>query len=612
MSIRFKCPHCQKPLAVKDHLAGKKAACPVCKKAIIIPAPVTAAPATPAAAPEMPAADVEDLAAAALNDAPAETKPPEDEAKTVDFNCPFCDEDLPFADAGKQTPCPSCGRIIKVPVPKVDKPKDWRDLAKKGPAAALVNLPDQLDDAWGTETKTKVSRGALEEAGVLVEKPPEPAGLGVWIKRGFYVLAIGGLLTWGFFAANRQRSAKQEKDAIAFAMTYVEPKAEGPAAPKSKLSPVQTAELQRGIGELWLPKEEGGRRNALDYLGKAREASKDTKETSDIDHDLLLADVCLSFVRLGGSEEEFVDGKRYHWQEEVQEEIIRTLDVMRTEEGKLHALRLIATRLLDKSQPEVALGVAGNQSNAAALRGSRGSLLSSQQVAILIAQDNLEMAKKVLKPPDLGKGVLDRATRLGYAEGYARKGDLDKARELAEARKGKAQGLDRLETALAVATIILAHPKTTDPAAEVMPFFEVAKAAYEDLKGTAPGWHTVQLIRLGARVGKQDVMKELAKKLDKKGDDPTRNRAYLEIILAELDRTQAPVPMELVDTLANDAKEDKQGNMLALAWSRLARHNARYGQATAVRERAETIRDDNLKPFILVGAALGEQDSKSP
>src|SRR5262249_31932199 len=36
MTIRFKCPHCQKPLGVKDQLAGKKAKCPVCKKDIMI------------------------------------------------------------------------------------------------------------------------------------------------------------------------------------------------------------------------------------------------------------------------------------------------------------------------------------------------------------------------------------------------------------------------------------------------------------------------------------------------------------------------------------------------------------------------------------------------
>ena len=32
MTIKFPCPHCKKMLSVKEHLAGKKAACPACKQ----------------------------------------------------------------------------------------------------------------------------------------------------------------------------------------------------------------------------------------------------------------------------------------------------------------------------------------------------------------------------------------------------------------------------------------------------------------------------------------------------------------------------------------------------------------------------------------------------
>ena len=34
MAIKFSCPHCRKALNVKDHLAGKKAQCPACKKPV--------------------------------------------------------------------------------------------------------------------------------------------------------------------------------------------------------------------------------------------------------------------------------------------------------------------------------------------------------------------------------------------------------------------------------------------------------------------------------------------------------------------------------------------------------------------------------------------------
>ena len=130
--IKFKCQSCKKPLSVRGELAGKRAACPACKKPIVIPAPIA------------PAADVEALAAAALAD-PVEVK--KEAPKFVEFACPHCDDPIKVnADmAGKQYPCPSCRKIVKVPLPKPEKAKDWRDVGKTGPTAALMNLPEQLE-----------------------------------------------------------------------------------------------------------------------------------------------------------------------------------------------------------------------------------------------------------------------------------------------------------------------------------------------------------------------------------------------------------------------------------------------------------------------------------
>src|SRR5207237_8780909 len=133
---------------------------PARKKPTMLPAPgaPAASAGTGAARPGAPSEvtpDVEELAAAAFSEQPASNGAAEKPA-TIDFQCEFCEADLhvPATEAGKRMQCPNpeCRRLIKVPTPK-EKPKDWRELAKKGPAAAIINQPDKIDEAaWGTET----------------------------------------------------------------------------------------------------------------------------------------------------------------------------------------------------------------------------------------------------------------------------------------------------------------------------------------------------------------------------------------------------------------------------------------------------------------------------
>src|SRR5438046_1482817 len=189
MPIKFKCPHCHKPLSVKDHLGGKRAACPACKKVLTIPAPTA------------PPVDLEDFAASALADEPP---PPEatEQPTAIDSTCPFCDEALHLSIelAGKQAPCPACKRIIKVPLPVKQKPQDWRKVETQGPLLARREDEPPPEGAWGTAARPgTVSEEALEEAGALPEEEREPLTLGQKIRRG--LLATGGLavLVVGWF-----------------------------------------------------------------------------------------------------------------------------------------------------------------------------------------------------------------------------------------------------------------------------------------------------------------------------------------------------------------------------------------------------------------------------
>src|SRR6202035_5508417 len=92
--IRFRCPHCKKPLQVKDHLAGKKAACPTCKKAIVIPKPAVVPPDQGAAPVGPSAAEIEEQAAAAFTEEPVTNGKQAEAPATIDFTCEFCEAEI--------------------------------------------------------------------------------------------------------------------------------------------------------------------------------------------------------------------------------------------------------------------------------------------------------------------------------------------------------------------------------------------------------------------------------------------------------------------------------------------------------------------------------------
>src|SRR5207245_2158298 len=116
----------------------------------------------PVKPPEPPAIErpPESVEAEALEALADEPNPVEDEnPKTIDFTCLYCEAELhlPLDQGGKQLQCPNaeCKRIIKVPMPVVSQKKDWRKMERRGPSAAAINMPEQLDDAWGTEEATQ-------------------------------------------------------------------------------------------------------------------------------------------------------------------------------------------------------------------------------------------------------------------------------------------------------------------------------------------------------------------------------------------------------------------------------------------------------------------------
>lgn len=581
MPIRFKCPHCKKPLAVKDHLAGKKAACPVCKQILKIPAPVSAP--APAPAP----ADLEAFAAEALAEKPAEEKAPDEAAsKTIDFACPYCDEELHFGRdmAGKQTPCPECRRIVKVPVPE-EKRGDWRDLVKKGPSAALVNLPEQLDGAWGTEAKTRAGREALEEAGAIAEAEVAPLGVGGWIKRVFkWTLVLGaaaGLVLGGLHS----RQVKREKDSVSEAVKYV--------GKDSTLEPFLKAEIHRVLGEFYVLDDKANEahkhfvnaRSLIDAKGKG------DKSVPAHEQDLFLAALALAQVELAGVEPDTLGKlpKRLPWRD-VQVELQRTLERMRTAEGKSAAVRDLATRLIARDKVEVAVGLAASLANPSAA-GARSPVFA-QFCSLLLFRKEQEQLKKHLKETDPLK--VDPIARVAYAEGYARKGDFAEALKYVKTPE-RTQSLARLEAGIAAAAVVLAEKGP----GEALPFVQAGLAALNEMKkGTAPPWSMFQLVRVGLRTEAAAEMKILAKQLPPSYE----GRVDLEILEADLSKASGPVPISRVDEVS-----DKEPVFRALAWEMIARHNARTNAPGEVKTAAEDI-PQQLRPFIHAGLAVGQRE----
>ncbi len=418
MAIRFKCPHCQKPLSVKDHLAGKKAVCPVCKKAIAIPAPV--------AAP----ADLEAFAAEALADKPAEKAPEPVSTKTIEFACPICDEELSLsADlAGKKTPCPKCTNIIKVPILEVVKPKDWRSSQKSGPSAALSNLPEQLSDAWGTEQKGRVSRAAMEEAGALPVPKAEPLGVGGWIRRGVWTCVILVAAIWMANFIIRARDANRVTAALD------EAKAALP-----KMEALQQAEYYRVAGEIDV-------RNLRVYDAQtnftlARNAvtnapkDKDKENSATVEQDMMLYKLILVQVDMGGSGDEVLkrgkDTQRLEWKDEdYLRELRQTLDAIRTVEAKASAIRGVACKLIARGQADIAATLASGPANSF-------PQLKAQLMGLMLARQE-DPANFEVPLPDLTKPIDESLPRVAFAEGFAYKKKFGEALKVRHRRRARA------------------------------------------------------------------------------------------------------------------------------------------------------------------------------
>ncbi len=608
MTIKFTCPHCRKVLSVKEHLAGKRAACPSCKQSLTIPGPNADA-------------DVEALAAAALTDQPAAAAPKA--AEPIAFTCPNCDESIQVAAEleGKQTPCPECRRIIKVPLRVKDQPKDWRKPdGRGGLSAARQNTAQAPEGAWGSSGATAVSRQSLLQA-EAVPVTRERLTWAQWAKRAtaavVFLVLVGGA-TLGVF---QWLSQGRQQQALARALQYVD-------SADLKWSPEAAAELQRAVGEYYLAAGEPmeGPRSPRSRLQKAR-ALLATENATSSEWDAVLIDIALTQVDLGGEQEEVNRGCRLKWTE-TEKELLQTLSKLHAPEARLEAVREVSRKLVAKNQGLLAvsmvqrLNLAEEAADLQAVIGLELARANQMTPALKLAeQSHLLVAPppgaddkaKRAPPPSLlalwfalGKPEQARAlaaepagdlepepaVRIGYAEGFARQGNREAARACA-GRFGIAQA--RLQAFLALGAVALENNQA-DVARQAL---EVAvKIADEELRGrNIPPWVLLRLVRLGVQA---DVGERLARVAGLIPDPAVRGRAQLAVLQGRLKSTKSKAD----DSWAQSVDKDTPAHPLAL--EALARHNAPL-EGAALLKTIDDSQPENVRPFRYLGMALGLQ-----
>lgn len=656
MPIRVKCDKCKKTLSVKDHLAGKKIKCPVCQNVVAVPvappkasSPSAAAaskPAPPAAAkkpaslakpgattipapeklksngtpspadtaksngtpePEMielPPENIEAEAASAFADEPAAPAAEDGTPTTIDFKCTWCEEDLhlPVELAGKQAPCPNpeCRRIIKVPLPKVAEKKDWRKMDRRGPAAAVINQPEQLENAWGTEEATRARQDSLAQAGAIDAPAKKPTGALAWLRIGFFAGVAVAIVVMICVAGYKLIDRSQQHHAIKEIEDLVnekDPKIKNPLLRAEGYRALALLHLREGAG-----KAEIARRHLLGALSLVESEISDNKNPA-VNVQLFRIDLALAQVELGGDGDDVLRKNKLEWKD-VRDALANTLSKIEGPEVQVMALREVGTRLFQKKQERLAIGLAAALSNSET-PGKHPAPFRQQIAMLYVLPDHEEMLNKIVKKPDPAslKELQDGHTRVGCAEGLAYKDDYITAFAIAQI---PGPPKDQLEACLGVAAIAWQH-KNKDEAAK---FVKAALSLVKDVKepSSSWSWQQLQLVKLAACTEDAEAIKDIVKSLPA----PFKLRAQLEIFLALCETSTGEVS---ADALQEIEAIDKEGITLALAWKALAQHNARHG---ASRARNRSIFEDRLgsvtlpneitemiRPMVDIGSYLG-------
>jgi hypothetical protein len=236
-------------------------------------------------------------------------------------------------------------------------------------------------------------------------------------------------------------------------------------------------------------------------------------------------------------------------------------------------------------------GRAKSEDLAAQARGLLGEgTPQNKMIALHVLLGKLAQLPQVHAP---GDGEPAANIRLGFAEGHARRGEIDRARAIAR-MPGRAE--DRFAALVLIAAAV--DPSAANPELEASVEFLEKEFEGRDL----PDWPLIRLSQTIGRARASAAGARLFDFLEKRGKLAERPEALRAWAQFELLRSQtAPLSEEIVQAMT---PPHAAGSVLA--WEALGRQRGASGAAPdTVAQCPETIRS---RPLALAGIALGLSD----
>ena len=635
MAIETQCPHCKKAYRLKDELAGKRVTCgnPDCRQAFTVNGQASANGVTPR--PVDSRIDAEAEAAAIFGDEPAQAAP-EDQRK-IAMTCAACDNkwDVPWSMQGKNVLCPECRHRQRVPEQKTGK-VDWRDPRAGRPSLARV---EELEGAVGTVDVRHVSGETLKKAGVIkedIEARPK------WHYVAWAVTAVAliGVVGYGITLLVRSNKEDRRDQYMADALRDMQEAKDVPLTPAE--APLFKAGVLIPAGEFAVRKDDPqGLKDAVAHFAHARRDLEAAPPSAG--RDLLLGELAMAQVTLGGTAEQVANGTRIRWTPggggrqplnektyTVQQELQQTLKALATADAvvRFHVVRRLARALAKAGQPDVlnhsliaqvlpqehaealaqaaveALKATGDQARAKAeaealvpllTSGGKGAGVPPSAPALFLAVGVPAPADAKFPAPPSGGDVPD-ATRQTFVTLALLRNNAPEALALAKQPGGT--------PAARLSVLALAAEWADDPGEAVEAAHAALPTGEERRKVSIPDLTLLRLTVQAGRANRPETVEAFVKSIS---SDAYRAWARAEALRHQLASSGEKPGEETQAEAPSDPKDVRIGH----AWGRLAlaRHNARVTNNTP----DASVRYDNwgagtFRPYGLAGLALGLQD----